>query len=177
MEQINTVREPETIAVMNWMTEIPFVLSANLHGGALVANYPYDDAPGNANNVPNYSPDNEVFKMISKTYADAHPTMHLGKPCPSTFQGRGLLEEAFPGGITNGAAWYAVTGGMQDYNYVKTNAFEITIELGCTKFPLAEDLSEYWLQNQEPLLAFIELVRAATAMTSSYSPHVLNYYK
>lgn len=139
------------------------MLSANLHGGALVANYPYDDNPMTVGNIrphPNPSPDDDVFRWLAQTYSNAHPTMHLGNPCPPppNAKNREFLDDKFPGGITNGAAWYPVTGGMQDYNYVQSNAFELTLEVSCYKYPPAEDLVKYWRDNREPLLKFIEAV-------------------
>ena len=78
--------------------------------------------------------------------------MHLGTPCPAS------SNEEFPGGIVNGAAWYVVSGGMQDWNYLNSNCFEITLEIGCFKFPPASKLPDFWLDNREALLAYIEAV-------------------
>ena len=146
----NVKRQPETMAVMKWLKEYPFVLSANLHNGALVANYPYDNSKSGTS-VYTPSPDNDIFVQLASAYSYAHRTMHLGNPCPND-------NEGFKQGITNGAAWYSVKGGMQDYNYIITNCFEITIEQGCTKFPYASELEGIWNDNKMALIAYAEEV-------------------
>lgn len=78
--------------------------------------------------------------------------MHLGRPC------RLFPKEKFPEGIINGASWYTVKGGMQDYNYLNSNCFELTIEVGCYKYPNHTELHKYWSDNRESLLAYMEEV-------------------
>lgn len=66
--QINAHQEPETVAVMTWVQKYPFVLSANLHGGSLLANFPFDDTRSGYS-VYSKSPDDAVFKVISEAYS------------------------------------------------------------------------------------------------------------
>lgn len=68
--------EPETVELMRWIQLYPFVLSANLHGGSLVANYPYDDISSDEINHgraghPTYaaSPDDETFRVLAESYS------------------------------------------------------------------------------------------------------------
>lgn len=137
----------ETKAVIKWIKSYPFVLSANLHNGALVANYPYDNSKS-GRSVYTGSPDDGIFRQLALAFSKAHTTMHLGRPCPKDSYG-------FVDGITNGAAWYSVDGGMQDYNYLHTNCFEITIEQGCHKFPMAAELEGIWEENRAALLSYL----------------------
>ncbi|KAF2892153.1 hypothetical protein ILUMI_14020, partial [Ignelater luminosus] len=51
-------------------------------------------------------------------------------------------------GITNGAAWYPLTGGMQDFNYVWHGCMEVTLEVSCCKYPPAKELPRYWEDNK-----------------------------
>ncbi|NXU81314.1 CBPD Carboxypeptidase, partial [Oreotrochilus melanogaster] len=108
--------------------------------GSLVVNYPFDDdEEGIA--IYSKSPDDAMFQQLALSYSkDMYPT------------------EYFPHGITNGAQWYNVPGGMQDWNYLHTNCFEVTIELGCVKYPKAEELPKYWEQNRRSLLQFMKQV-------------------
>ncbi|XP_012732805.2 carboxypeptidase D [Fundulus heteroclitus] len=158
---ITEPRQPETIAVMNWLKSTPFVLSANLHGGSLVVNYPFDD---DKDGITHYSrsPDDSVFKQVAKAYSQENPLMHKGHPCADLYP-----REYFADGIVNGAQWYTVPGGMQDWNYVNTNCFEVTIELGCVKYPMAKELPKYWEQNWRALLQFMHQVHTGIKGTVS----------
>lgn len=49
----------------------------------------------------------------------------------------------------------SILSGMQDYNYLHTNSFEITLELGCEKYPNASELPRYWNENKMSLLNYI----------------------
>lgn len=86
--QLYENRQPETQAVMTWIVRNPFVLSANLHGGSIVASYPYDDSPKHVTEgQESLSPDTPLFKHLAKTYAKLHPVMHQRHVCKDvTFQ-------------------------------------------------------------------------------------------
>ena len=47
---------------------------------------------------------------------------------------------------------------MQDWNYLHTNDMELTLELGCVKYPEHGQLATFWQENREPLLLYIEAV-------------------
>lgn len=51
---------------------------------------------------------------------------------------------------------------MADFNYLHSNCFEVTVELGCDKFPSEEELYPEWRRNKEALLSFMEAVGPAT---------------
>lgn len=144
---------PETKAMMKWMRTTPFVLSASLHGGDLVVSYPFDFSKHpQEEKMFSPTPDEKMFKLLARAYADVHPMMmdRSENRCGGNF-----LKQ---GSIINGADWYSFTGGMSDFNYLHSNCFEITVELGCVKFPPEEALYTIWQHNKEPLLSFVEMV-------------------
>lgn len=153
--QVDAVTQPETRAVMQWSKSVPFVLSANLHGGAVVVSYAYDGHPNatSAAGSANSTPDDDVFKMVSYAYAASHATMASGEICYD--ECTDYHKEVFKNGITNGAEWYPLYGGMQDWIYKNTNGLDVTIEQGCNQYPEASTLPQYWQYNKRALLRYM----------------------
>ncbi|KAG6625936.1 hypothetical protein CIPAW_15G012300 [Carya illinoinensis] len=134
------MRQPETRAIMNWLRDIHFTASASLHGGALVANYPWD---GTEDKRTNYfgCPDDETFRFMASIYSHSHYNMSSSKE--------------FQGGITNGASWYPIYGGMQDWNYIHGGCFELTLEISDNKWPSANELPTLWEYNKMSMLNLV----------------------
>ncbi|KAM5289317.1 carboxypeptidase M isoform 3-T3 [Ctenodactylus gundi] len=103
-EYNNASRQPETLAVMKWIKNKTFVLSANLHGGALVASYPFDNGVPATGSLHSRSltPDDDVFQHLAHTYASRNPNMAKGDQCKNKMN--------FPNGVTNGYSWYPLRG-------------------------------------------------------------------
>ncbi|VDM64554.1 unnamed protein product [Angiostrongylus costaricensis] len=158
--------EPETAAVMQWLQQYPFLVSANLHGGSLVANYPYDDSVTGQDQIYSPSPDDKLFVELAYRYARAHPRMwKTGRRCGLSADG-----DVFFNGITNGAAWYHLAGGMQDWQYVHTNAlrllflvkWEFVLQLLISvsgKTIIATSEGEYWRMLPPGIHEFLSTYR------------------
>ncbi|XP_074505132.1 putative carboxypeptidase X1 isoform X2 [Sebastes fasciatus] len=143
----------ETRAVINWMQDIPFVLGANLHGGELVVTYPFDMTRDWAPREHTPTADESFFRWLATVYASTNQVMSNPdrRPCHN----KDFIRY---NNIINGADWHNVPGSMNDFSYLHTNCFEVTVELSCDKFPHVSELPIEWENNRESLLVYMEQV-------------------
>jgi len=130
--------QAETVATMDFMRAHNFVLSANFHAGAELVNYPWDG-------VYKRHPDDAWLQLISRAYAD---TAHANSPS-------GYMTE-LDNGISNGADWYIVYGGRQDFMNFFCKGREVTIELDNTKQTPEYQLHNLWNYNYKSMLNYME---------------------
>jgi hypothetical protein len=128
----------ETQHFMSMAEDNHFVSSVNFHGGEEVCNYPWDT-------WSRLAADDDWWQYVCREYAD---TVHLY--APSSYM------SDFDNGITNGYAWYTISGGRQDYMNYFHQAREFTLEISDTKLLEPELLPAYWNYNYRSFLNYLE---------------------
>lgn len=131
------VQEIENANFMNYSLGQHFVISQNGHGGALVANYPWDYTPVLA-------PDDAALIKLSLEYTTYNLPMYNGN---------------WPQGITNGYAWYETNGSVQDWSYYVTDCIDVTMEVSNIKWPSESTLDGFWADNLESLMHYTKAAR------------------
>ena len=129
--------QKETQWMMNLAQQYLFTMSANFHGGSEVMNYPWDC-------TYDLHADDAWWQYVCTEYASkAHAVS-------SSY----MTDEN--NGITNGAAWYVITGSRQDYMNYYAQCREVTIECSTAKTPSASQLPNFWNYNHNSMLAYME---------------------
>ena len=129
--------QKETLDMIRFMEDKRFVLSANLHSGAEVVNYPWDK-------WTRLHADDEWFSQISRRYAD---TVHR-------YAEKGYMT-FLDNGVTRGWEWYTVRGGRQDFVTWGLGGREVTIEIDDIKMTQGSNLEAMWQWNHRSLLRFL----------------------
>uniref|UniRef100_A0A3B4GM61 Peptidase M14 domain-containing protein n=1 Tax=Pundamilia nyererei TaxID=303518 RepID=A0A3B4GM61_9CICH len=139
----------ETRAIISWMKSYPFVLGANFQGGERIVAYPYDSLRLNK------PAESQKPQSRKKRQYDLFPylcSVVVSVPLRTHVLSKWGL------GIVNRAKWKPVTGSMNDFSYLHTNCLELSIFLGCDKFPHQSELAYEWEKNREAMLIFMEQV-------------------
>lgn len=129
--------QPETLAMMEFMKNRQVSLSANFHSGAEVLNYPWDTWYAR-------HADDAWFQYIAHEYADTVQQFSTD------------YMTGFNDGITNGADWYVINGGRQDYITFFQGGREITMEVDDNFITPESQLQDLWNYNYRSLLHYME---------------------
>ena len=132
--------QQETEWMMQFAQDNNFVMGANYHGGAEVMNYPWD-------NTRSLHADDAWWQLICLEY------VALCRQVSSSY-----MTDTYSSGITNGAAWYMIGGGRQDYMNGYAQCREMTIECSSTKKPSGSQMPSFWNINKDAIFAFANQV-------------------
>ena len=133
--------QPETQAIIDWVTPRHFVMSVNFHCGAEIVNYPWDAWT----TAQREHADADWFRYTGQNYASlcqAVDTAYLY----GDYRGRSVIE---------GADWSPLVGGRQDYMTYYQRCREVTIEMSYQS--VITDtlvLPTFWDKSKDALLSY-----------------------
>lgn len=133
----------ENQLMISYMQRHHFSLSANLHGGAEVLNYPWDS-----------------FTSLERPHPDAEWWKALCRKCIDTLRAypNGTFDDVEDSGFIAGGDWYVIGGGRQDYVNQALGCLEITMEISVDKQLSSNRLPEYWRFLAPMLITYMEAV-------------------
>ena len=137
--------QPENQVMIDYFTAHNFRLSANLHGGAEVMNYPWDSFT--SAEMPH--PDADWWVDVCRRFVDTSRTYDNSH-----------FRDVESCGYTAGGDWYVIGGGRQDYVNYFHNCLEMTMEISTQKTLSSNRLPEYWGFLQHPLVNYIEEIHS-----------------
>ena len=139
--------QPETRAMIDWVTDKHFVMSVNFHGGAELTNFPWDSWESN----DRQHPDDSWFRYVCQNYVNT---------CHESDANYMVGETAYQpgcGAVTEGGDWYVIDGSRQDYMNYYQHCREITIEAHFDKVVTSStELPTYWTNSKNSLLDYIQ---------------------
>lgn len=132
--------QQETQIFMGFADSMNFNMSANIHGGKEVVNYPWDT-------YSNLHVDNSWWIRISKMYADS-----------AQFYSPSGYFDFYGTGYTNGYQWYPISGGRQDYMNYYQHCREVTLEISDVKVVAENKLQNHWDYLYRSFLNYMEQI-------------------
>ena len=145
-------QQPEVTAMIDYASAHQFRMSANLHGGSEVMNYPWDSFTS----AQNPHPQSEWWKAVCRRFVDT-----LRSYSSSHFN------DVTSTGYVAGGDWYVIPNGRQDYMNYYHNCLELTIEVSTVKKLSSSQLPEYWRFLQHSLVNYIAEVHNAPEVSTA----------
>ncbi len=138
--QENVTLPPEAAAMVRFFEQHQPTMSAVMHGGAEVFNYPWDS-----------------WTSRERQHADRNWWLYVGRMFASLCQQNspvGYFEDE-QYGVTAGGDWYVIRRGRQDYMNYFQHCREVTIEISEDKVPASDCLPDLWSYCSTSLLNLI----------------------
>lgn len=130
----------ENAAMIDYLSRHHFSLSANLHGGSEVLNYPWDSFRSSVRPHPQ----RDWWITVCERFMDTlrqHTASHF--------------DDVNSNGYIAGGDWYVIGGGRQDYVNYYHNCLEMTMEISTSKKLNSDLLPTYWNFLAPSLIGYI----------------------
>ena len=149
------VLQPENEVMIDYVEQHDFRLSANLHGGSEVMNFPWDCFTS----LQNPHPQADWWRVVCQRFVDTSRTVDATH-----------FSDVNAQGYIAGGDWYVIHGGRQDYMNYYQNCLELTMEISVDKTLACERLPEYWSLLQHSLVNYISEILSLSEGQTSIGP-------